>query len=432
MTFPSPLMGFYPEPDTLCDVDNVGHLNSPTVTAMPPVSGSPDTDDLFFFRFPSIPTQAGPEGSDILFDFNHGCRIFFPPGNWQVKVEDSKSGHVFGDTAVQEGMVESQLKYFIPFVFNIYRDGLHVMTHEMNLSDQSVLISMECAALGDTLAWIPAMVRFQQRHGCRLTCRMDVRFHELFAGRYPHIRFITADQQDDEPYYASYLMNAGLGKDAPLYCPVNIHNVSLHHIGYHILGLPPDNSPAHIEAPASMRPIEEPYVCIAVQSTAKCKLWNNPTGWLEVVDELKARGYRVICIDRDTVTGEGFCWNAIPNGAENQTGPRPLSERLNWLRHAEFFIGLGSGLSWLAWTAGIPVVLISGFSEPLSEFPTPYRVINRYVCNSCWNDDRFVFDHKDYFWCPRHQGTSEQFICSRAITSRQVLNTINTIPNLSF
>jgi autotransporter strand-loop-strand O-heptosyltransferase len=40
------------------------------------------------------------------------------------------------------------------------------------------------------------------------------------------------------------------------------------------------------------------------------------------------------------------------------------------LRHASFFIGLGSGLSWLAWASGIPVVLISGFSLPNSEFYT--------------------------------------------------------------
>ncbi|MEN4128696.1 hypothetical protein P8971_23565 [Serratia marcescens] len=156
MFFPSPLMNFQPESDTCSDVDHVGNMNCPAVAPMPPVS---DTDDRFFFRFPSTPTQTGPEGSDILFDFNHGCRIFLPPGNWQVKVEDSESGHVFGDTAVQEGMVESQIKYFVPFVFNIYRDGLHVMTHEMNLCDQSVLISMECAALGDTLAWFPVVVR---------------------------------------------------------------------------------------------------------------------------------------------------------------------------------------------------------------------------------------------------------------------------------
>ena len=63
----------------------------------------------------------------------------------------------------------------------------------------------------------------------------------------------------------------------------------------------------------------------------------------------------------------------------------PLLERARWIRHAEFFVGLASGLSWLAWSVGTPVVMISGFSHPLTEFQTPYRVINYHTCNSCWN-----------------------------------------------
>ncbi len=76
-----------------------------------------------------------------------------------------------------------------------------------------------------------------------------------------------------------------------------------------------------------------------------------------------------------------------------------------------------SGLSWLAWAAGCPVVLISGFTHPTNEFATPYRVINWHACNSCWNDPRHRFDHKDFLWCPRHAGTPRQFECTRLITA---------------
>ncbi len=103
---------------------------------------------------------------------------------------------------------------------------------------------------------------------------------------------------------------------------------------------------------------------------------------------LKASGYRVICIDQKPVHGAGMVWNHIPHGAEDETGDRPLAERARWLRHAAFFVGLSSGLSWLAWAAGTPVVLISGFTHPTNEFATPYRVINWHACNSCWNDVR--------------------------------------------
>jgi autotransporter strand-loop-strand O-heptosyltransferase len=180
--------------------------------------------------------------------------------------------------------------------------------------------------------------------------------------------------------------------------------------------------------PDASRPIPEKYVCIATQSTTQCKYWNNPTGWREIVQFLKQRGYRVICIDQKATHGNGVVWNHLPHGCEDFTGEQPLAERARWLKHAEFFVGLSSGLSWLAWTMNTPVVMISGFTHPTNEFDTPYRVINYHTCNSCWNDVRVQFDHQDFMWCPRHAGTSRQFECTRLITAEQVKNTISRIP----
>ena len=91
-------------------------------------------------------------------------------------------------------------------------------------------------------------------------------------------------------------------------------------------------------------------------------------------------------------------------------------------------MGLSSGLAWLAWGAGCPVVMISGFSHPDNEFRTPYRIINWHACNSCWNDRRLRFDHQDHLWCPRHAGTPRQFECTALITADHVKRVIATIP----
>jgi autotransporter strand-loop-strand O-heptosyltransferase len=80
------------------------------------------------------------------------------------------------------------------------------------------------------------------------------------------------------------------------------------------------------------RPIREPYVCIAVQSTLQAKFWNNPTGWREVVAFLKEAGYRVICIDQKSSHGQGLIWTHIPAGAEDMTGDHPLVERARFMR----------------------------------------------------------------------------------------------------
>ena len=78
----------------------------------------------------------------------------------------------------------------------------------------------------------------------------------------------------------------------------------------------------------------------------------------------------------------------------------------------------------------MPAVVISGFTHPKNEFHSDFRIIAWHARNSCWNDIRLRFDHKDYMWCPRHAGTDRQFECSRLITSAQVIQTIDRIPRV--
>ncbi|GLQ63965.1 hypothetical protein GCM10007867_28110 [Gluconobacter cerinus] len=179
--------------------------------------------------------------------------------------------------------------------------------------------------------------------------------------------------------------------------PTDFRYVGLHKTAAYILGVSPEEEPAKITLSDESRPLKEPYVCIAVQASSQCKYWNNPTGWRELITWLKEQGYRVVCIDQKAEHGAGLVWNHLPHGAEDQTGNRPLTERARWLKHAAFFIGGSSGLAWLAWSAGCPVIMISGFTHPNNEFETPGRVINWHICNSCWNDPKERFDHHDFF-----------------------------------
>lgn len=170
-----------------------------------------------------------------------------------------------------------------------------------------------------------------------------------------------------------------------------------------------------------LRLMKKKTVCIATQSTSQCKYWNNPNGWIKTVDYLKSLGYDVICIDRNSAFGINSHMNFIPPNCIDKTGNLPLQDRINDLQNCEFFIGLGSGLSWLAWACNKPVILISGFSDPKSEFYTPYRVHNKNVCNSCWNDTSVRFDPSNWMWCPRNKN----FECSREITFEMVKEKID-------
>ena len=137
--------------------------------------------------------------------------------------------------------------------------------------------------------------------------------------------------------------------------PTDFRVVGLHKNAPCILGLKVDEQCIKLLPRDKVRRIKDPYVCIAAQASSQAKYWNNGRGWLNVVKHLKTLGYRVLCIDRENNYGMGSRFNIIPYGAEDFTGRRPLQERIDLLYHADFFIGLSSGLSWVANGVGIPV-----------------------------------------------------------------------------
>jgi autotransporter strand-loop-strand O-heptosyltransferase len=275
-------------------------------------------------------------------------------------------------------------------------------------------------------------VKFKDKHRCKLTCAVSGKLAPLFRDAYPDIKFVAAEQIDASSYYATYTVvvffQHGSIYDFKERVPCDFRFVGLHRAAGYILGVDPTEAPPRLALPDETRPIPEPYVCVAVQSTMLAKYWNNPNGWFDVVAFLKQAGYRVFCIDQKRAHGSGLVWTQMPENAEDLTGDQPLAERARWLKHADFFVGLSSGLSWLAWASGTPVVMISGFTHPRNEFATPYRIINYHTCNSCWNDPLVSYNRHDFFTCPRHKDTPRQFECTRLITAEQVKAVIRTIP----
>jgi autotransporter strand-loop-strand O-heptosyltransferase len=104
---------------------------------------------------------------------------------------------------------------------------------------------------------------------------------------------------------------------------------------------------------------------------------------------------------------------------------RSLDESINLLYHAQFMVGISSGLSWLNWSLGKHTFLISGFTPKNHEFTTNItRIINEHSCNSCWANTNFSFDAGDWNWCPIWKGTDKQHICQKSISPISVYNEI--------
>ena len=409
---------------------------APPTGGPPPSSGTPEEgsgaqQEPVKRAFPAPadnPTQAGPKG--VKFDFNDGCRLIVAEDKapWKVRLKDLDTGNVLFETQFNAGRVNSSKRYYVRFGIELLQEDKVVFTHDYSAANREVAIQFPIGTLGDTLGWLPYAIKFQEKHKCRLTCAMAEWLIPLFKDAYPSINFITHEQVTPDKYYATYNLGLFFDDRDNIFQPTDFRHVGLHRTAGYILGVDPTEVPPRIHVPDDSRPIPERYVVIAAQSTTQSKYWNNPGGWREIVQFLKDNGYRVLCIDQKATHGHGLIWNHIPYGAEDLTGDKPLAERARYMKHADFFVGLSSGLSWLAWASNTPVVMISGFTLPDNEFATPYRIINYHTCNGCWNDPAHRFDHKDFLWCPRHKDTPRQFECTRFITAEHVKNVLKTIP----
>lgn len=381
------------------------------------------------------PTMVGAE--KIRYDFNFGCRVELPPllngKKWKVRYTDMVTSNIIFEAESEGGVFQSTKTYFVPFRIEVWKEDKKVLAHELSLKDKLVQVQIPVGTLGDVIAWFPYVDLFQKKHQCRLVCVISDLVRPLFEGTYPNIEFVSQEKSllMQKDIYASYRLGLYFDDWNCTYQPVDFRYVGLHKTAAYILDVEPIESPPVLDIENIERVINEPYVCIAVQSSTQSKYWNNPYGWYEIVKWLKDAGYRVLCIDKEPVWGQGSSWNYIPNGAEDMTGPKPLLERAALLKHADFFVGLSSGLAWVAWAAGTPTVMISGFTHPNNEFQTPYRIFNHHTCNSCWNDPKQIFDHYDFMWCPRHKGTDRQFECTRLITVDHVKSVISKIPGFA-
>ena len=392
---------------------------------------------------PSRPTFVMPDYQPVMsslcgleFDFNYGLRLHVSKHGdpRRVLVRDRRSGNLLMDAVLEPnyGLVAPK-KYFMDYRIEVRDPDTHELLdfYDMNLKDRDVLIQLPYSgALGDTIAWFSYVTGFIDEHKCRAHVLMPPHIAEIFKPFYKDsIIFETWDSAKKLRPLATYYLGLFFKGDED-WQPVDFRTIGLARQAASILGVEHllENAPC-VDLSAE-RKIKERYVVVATQASAHAKCWNNPAGWRLVIKNLRERGYRVICIDRSAESGSGDIWHCMPNGCEDFTGDRPLQERIDIIKDADFFIGLNSGLSWLAWCCEVPVVVISGICADFGEFDTPYRVCARHVCHGCWNDTRYEFDHGDYMWCPKHKGTTRAYECTKCISAKQVIDTIDRIPGI--
>ena len=304
-------------------------------------------------------------------------------------------------------------KYYTNWLMRISRNGKVIHEHKFNCTGKRVLISFDSKSLGDSIAWIPKVEEFRQKHNCDVI--VSTFWNKLFEKSYPHLTFVEPGKPVDN-LYASYLI--GCWEGDLFKNKVDWREVPLQHVASNILGLEHKEIVPGLAILPGERPIKEKYVAISEFSTFQCKFWNYPNAWQEIVDHLNDLGYKVMSISTEATKLK----NVIKmNG-------RPIEETITNIGHAEFFMGLSAGPTWIAWALKVPAILISGYSAKWGEFESRIeRVINEDVCHGCFNDSSQQFERGDWDWCPRLKDTERQFECSKMITPDMVKKSIHSI-----
>ena len=286
----------------------------------------------------------------------------------------------------------------------------------------TTLIILNSTSLGDTIGVMPCIEKFILNTTDNVLVKTNPRYNFLFSKSYPMVKFFEEGMKFDKQITLDYNFNLPL------------QTGFANQLGF----MDWEYVQPKVDAPDSERPIKGKYVTISIHSTSQLKYWNHPLGvksqplspnWNDLCGLLRKNGLTPVIVERDEMFGIPPYRNGMPNKA-NKKIDLSIDETINYIQHSEFFIGLSSGISWLAHAMDKKVAMISNFSEDWHEFNLSSenykRITNKSVCNGCWNriNKDFSFDAGDWYWCPKHRDTERQFECHTSITPEMVFNEI--------
>lgn len=334
-----------------------------------------------------------------------------------VKFIDKKTGDVKYESTIENNCwCRCSYEYFIDWKIQIFENNVFWSEYHFSAKNRRVYIALDSKALGDSLAWVPYFEEFRKKHECELV--VSTFMNDMFKSEYPEIKFINPGDVA-ENLYAMYKIGLFYNDDNSINYfrnPIDPKSVTLQKMCSDILGLDFQEIRPKIKHKKIPKQEKLKQICIGVHGTAQSKFWNNPTGWQEVVNWCRSKGYIVKLLSKE---GDDYMGNKLPKDIVFHP-PGPLEKVMEELCKSHAFIGIGSGLSWLSWTLNVPTVLISGFSYKWAEMEDCIRISTpQGKCEGCFN--RLRLDPGDWNWCPDHKGTERQFECTKSITGQMVI-----------
>lgn len=349
---------------------------------------------------------------EILGGFNHIYHVKF--------INNDNDTILYETNITKNSWCRCSILYYINWrieIINLVTNK--VITDKFDINNKVIRVKLESSSLGDTIAWLPHINQFAEKHNCNVLVSTFKNF--LFdTTKYKKLQFVETQQ-----YFNTYTTyNIGWFYDNDVFNrfknPRDFRNIPLQSVTTDILGLETSPLKPFIKVNDTSRPLQNKFICIAIHSTTQAKYWNNPTGWQEITDYYKSKKYEVVLVSSE---GDGYMGNKNPEGVIYMKD-NSMDTLINYLYNCDLFIGISSGISWLSWALNKKTVIISGFSKPVTEplDDNIIRIFNESVCNGCFNS--YKLDVSDWNWCPVYKETDKQFECSKEITSHDVINNI--------
>jgi autotransporter strand-loop-strand O-heptosyltransferase len=297
-------------------------------------------------------------------------------------------------------------RYYTNWHIKVESEGKLVSEHIFDPTGKNVMIDIDTKAMGDTVAWVPYAEEFRKKYNCKVY--LSTYWNKLFD--YPEINFIEPGSTVHNLYakFAVGCRDNDYDSNRNNWRSVPLQKVATDYLGLEYVELRPKMKKVNLP-----RPHKNKYACITEHSTVQSKYWLHPGGWQSAINYLKVLGYDVMVISKEKTDLKGII---------NRTN-RPIEETINNISHADMFIGVSCGPTWLAWALNVPTILVSGYSMPWGEMKDCQRVVNETVCHGCFNDKDAIFDRGNWNWCPR----SKNMICTTSITPEMVISKIDNI-----
>lgn len=310
----------------------------------------------------TLPKEGNSPRVTITGNITHKYRVTF-----SESINDSETKLVSeGYCTNNQTIIGKTKQWFTLWVISVFDENNEMVFNDVfNPNGKVIFIKMDAYALGDSIAWIPYIEVFRKKYWCRVICST---FHNyLFAEAYPNILFIKPDSVIENVYAQYYIGAANDGNQ--YYSPIRVNEHPLQDVASSILGLErTEIRPVLTERyKHSKSRVEGKYVTLSEFGSTEIKQWKTEGGWQGVVDYLNDKGYKVLVISKEKTN----LTNVI-----DLTGDIGLDERAVDILHADFHLGVSSGLSWLAWALGKHTVMISDVTPSWHEFKSDITRIN--------------------------------------------------------